>query len=477
MNAIQRSFRSLTRKWVRSILLCGVVWVISLLLLCGTAGRSASVQTLDTTRQAVGAGFRLELNSENRRRALIRASEKLDGEGVMDGVHMEKIETQWGPQWMCYTDNFFDCLPEEDILKIAGVSGVSDYSISTAFIPVVPADFRRVEDPDVDQSRDIGCVCLVGCRKMSLDSRVASGDAVLLSGREIQPEDADVCVISQALADAAGRGLGDTLSFHSRREPESAPIHTATIIGIYRPSPALQPLMSGDTYRWDNVIFTDLRFPEKAENDTPLFQTAYFQAEDVDRYDKLKADIQALPIDWEKYDLIDRDGKLSVLSSNFNGLKSVSTVLVLAGGIGGFGILFLIFLLSTRSRSREIGVLLSMGFRKKSILGQLLTESAAIAMVAFFLSAALSPKLTQIAVHRMAQAEAAQAQQKQEAEAACVSGGSVSSQILTGTEAQISTTETALCGVGITALTCLSALSASASILTKKPMDIIYKPR
>lgn len=478
MNMLQRALRSVCRKWVRSLLLCAVVGAVSLLLLCGVAGRSASVQTLDTTRQAIGAGFRLEMNQASRHRALMRASEKIDGEGVADGVHLEKIETQYGPQWLCYTDNFFECIPEEDILKIAGVPGIRDYSVSTAFIRVVPADFQRVEDPDVDQSSDIGCVCLVGCRKMSLDSRVASGDAVLVAGREIQPEDTDVCVISQTLAEVSGRGLGDTLSFHSRREPESAPIQTATVIGIYQPSPALQPLMSGDTYRWDNVIFTDLHFPEKAENDTPLFQTAYFQAEDVNQYDALKADILSLPIDWEQYDLIDRNGNLDVLSANFNQLKSASNFLVLTAVIGGFLILFLIFLLCTRGRAREMGVLLSLGIQKRSILGQLLLEAAAAATLAFLVSFAVCPKLTQAAVNQMVRDQVTQAQQEQEAQAAYVySEAQAASETVTGTQVRISPATAALCGAGITALTCFSAGAASAAILRKKPIDIIDKPQ
>lgn len=478
MNMMQRALRSVCRKWVRTLLLCAVVSAVSLLLLCGVAGGSASVQTLDTTRQAIGAGFRLEMNQASRHRALMRASEKIDGEGVVDGVHLEKIETQFGPQWLCYTDNFFECIPVEDILKIAGVPGVRDYSVSTAFIRVVPADFQRVEDPDVDQSSDIGCVCLVGCRKMSLDSRVASGDAVLVAGREIQPEDTDVCVISQALAEVSGRGLGDTLSFHSRREPESSPIQTATVIGIYRPSPALQPLMSGDTYRWDNVIFTDLHFPEKAENDTPLFQTAYFQAEDVNQYDELKADILSLPIDWEQYDLIDRDGKLDVLSANFNDLKSASTLLMLTAVIGGFLILFLIFLLCTRGRAREMGVLLSLGIRKRSILGQLLLEAAAVAALAFLLSFAVCPGLTQAAVNQMVRDQVTQAQRQQDAQAAYVySEAQTASETVVGTQVRLSPAVAALCGVGITALTCFSAGAASAAILRKKPIDIIDKPQ
>ena len=45
--------------------------------------------------------------------------------------------------------------------------------------------------------------------------------------------------------------------------------------------------MSGDSYRAENIIFTDLRFPEKAEGceDDPLYQYATFWVEDVNEYD------------------------------------------------------------------------------------------------------------------------------------------------------------------------------------------------
>ena len=63
--------------------------------------------------------------------------------------------------------------------------------------------------------------------------------------------------------------------------------------------------MQGDTYRSENVIFTDLYFPQKAEGETsPLFQRAYFKVGNVDDYDAVKERIKEADIDWQQYDLI-----------------------------------------------------------------------------------------------------------------------------------------------------------------------------
>ena len=58
-----------------------------------------------------------------------------------------------------------------------------------------------------------------------------------------------------------------------------------TSIGIYTVKEKMRPYMSGDTYRSENVIFADLHFPEKADNDDPLFVSAYYKVADVDEYD------------------------------------------------------------------------------------------------------------------------------------------------------------------------------------------------
>ena len=90
---------------------------------------------------------------------------------------------------------FFHCINTEDIEKIAGVEGISDYNITTAPTRVKGSNFERIEDPEADQTYDFGGVALLGNRDMALDANVLSGNVSIVEGRMVTPEDTDVCVI------------------------------------------------------------------------------------------------------------------------------------------------------------------------------------------------------------------------------------------------------------------------------------------
>lgn len=77
MNSFQRAWRSMIRKPVKSSLLLLVIVTVSLSLLCGMACQNASIQTQDTTRQAVGAGLRLDGNESNRTKRLEETTDKI----------------------------------------------------------------------------------------------------------------------------------------------------------------------------------------------------------------------------------------------------------------------------------------------------------------------------------------------------------------------------------------------------------------
>lgn len=78
MNLFQRAIRSCLRKPVKSILLLLVIGTISLLFLSGMASRSANIAAKDSTRQAIGAGFLLEGNPENRNKRLQEAFKAIE---------------------------------------------------------------------------------------------------------------------------------------------------------------------------------------------------------------------------------------------------------------------------------------------------------------------------------------------------------------------------------------------------------------
>ena len=194
MNLFGRAGRSCLRKTVRSILLLLVVCIISLLFLSGMASRTANIAVKDSTRQAIGAGFLLEYNPENRSQRLAKICEKIsemypDGQGSYGGVHQEKWNSNGYEVWSVTTDNSFESLKIEDIEKIAAVEGISDYNITTVPTAVKQANFERIEDPDVDQTNDFQGVALIGNRDMSLDANVLSGNVTIKEGRMTTKEE------------------------------------------------------------------------------------------------------------------------------------------------------------------------------------------------------------------------------------------------------------------------------------------------
>ncbi len=478
MNSLQRAWRSAIRKPIKSILLLLVMVTISLFILCGMACRNASVQTQDTTRQAIGAGLRLDGNEKNRSKRLFDCSKMIGKgiEGTYGGVTQKKIETAYGTQWMTLTDNSFDSLQIADIEEIAEVPGISDYNISTCITPVHPVGFERIEDPDVDQHSDLGGVVLIGNQKMELDFNVLSGNVTIKDGRMVTENDHDVCVISEQLANYNHLDVGDTVGFNDYHDPINSQIREATIIGIYQTKQFMSPLMAGDTFRSENVIFTDLRFPEKAEGseNAPCFEHAYFQVGDVDEYDSVKAAVEAVNIDWERYDLIDRNGNMSTMSTNFNDLENISTLLIIITFVAGFFILFFIFIFWTKNRNYEIGILLSLGCKKHHILGQLFIEALITVLLAFAISFTIAPAASGAAADYLVAAQVEQDKLQKNIDADKVAYASENSeQTVVGVDVEITNEMFLICGAGTIVLVAISIGAAGISVLKKNPKDIL----
>lgn len=412
MNSFQLAVRSVIRKPVKSILLFLVVFIISLFLLSGMTSKNASVATQDKTRQAVGAGFLLAENEANRHTRIDEVLNKLgeNVEGSLDGVLVEKLELAGGTSWRVSTDNSFETLRMEDIEEIASVSGILDYNLTTAVTAVNPVNFSRIEDSDVDQSSDILGVSLIGNKKMEMDSNVLSGNVTIKEGRLINADDSNVCVISEELAEKNQLALGDKLKFNDYHDKENSIACEAVIVGVYEVKQKMTPYMWGDTYRSENVIFTDLDFPEKADGNTgnPLYEKAYFKVRNVNQYDSVKEAIKKVDIDWERYDLIDNNGNLETMSSNFNDLENISQMLLIIVIGAGSVILSLVFVFWIKNRVQEIGILLALGTAKVKILGQILLEAFLIAAMAIMLSFTAAPGVSKITANYLVEQQVQQ---------------------------------------------------------------------
>ncbi len=477
MNILELSIRCLLRKRAKTILLLSIVFVTSCFVYAGWACKSANVRTQTEGKQALGASFRMEENEADRHDRTAEAIKKLGGQnGSVDGSHIEQLESG---DWMIWHDNSFETLQMEDIETLAGQEGIAEYNITTANIVVNPVNFARIEDPDADQHSDLLGVSLRGNMEMRLDFDVQNGNIEVNEGRMITPEDKDVCVLSRELAELNGLSVGDKLEFNKRKEPETSKVYSVEIVGIYDTIHKMTPVMYGDSYRSENIIMTDLRFPEKPQGceGDPLYQYATFWVENVDEYDAVKEQIKKADINWKRYDFIDNTGMSDTMAENFGDLDEMSSIILILTVVSGAVIIFLVFLFWMKGRVHEIGIFLAMGKSKSEIIAQMIVEGILIGCVSFMLATICAPALSKSVADYLVGYQVRQQEEQKKAEEG-MSGGTEAAEYETevmGVETEVTGKIMVLSACSILVVILSAALSSCMFVMGQKPKEILSK--
>lgn len=481
MNTLQLSFRCLYRKKVRSVLLFMIVFVAAVFIYAGWACQSASIQTQNSSRQSVGASFRLEANASYRHKQIASLAKELDKKvgknmpGNLGGYFRKQLA---GGEWMTWTDNSFETLKISDIEKIAETEGLRAYNITTANTVVNPVNFTRIEDKDRDQTSDQKGVSLRGSRDMAYDFDVQKGNIVVEEGRMVSVGDKNVCVISRELAELNKLQVGSKLEFNDWKERDNSTVYSAEVIGIYDSVQKITPIMDGDSYRAENIIFTDLSFPEKAEGceNNPLYQTATFWVEDVDDYEAVRQAIGKAEIDWEQYDLLDNSGMSDTMAENFSGLKSMSVMLLCLVLLSSVFILLFVFLFWIKNRICEIGILLSVGRRKADIILQMLAEGLVLGAAAFLLATCAAPCVASVTADYLVGNQIKLDKEKEAAEKGMVSiSVDEGENEIVGVSVSIAGNTIAATAVSVIGIIVVSVGLSSLSVVTQKPKNILTK--
>ncbi len=478
MNIFGLSIRSVLRKRAKTILLMLIIFITSVFIFAGWACKSASVQTQNESKQAIGASFRLEENEANRHVRMDKLVKQI-GEGIVGsagGYHAEQTESG---EWFTWTDNDFETLLMEDILKIAEVDGIKEYNVTTANTVVNPVNFERIEDKNVDQNSDQQGVSLRGNLCMELDFDVQKGNIEVKEGRMITSEDTDVCVVSREIADLNGLQVGDILEFNNWKERETSAVYKAEVIGIYDSISGITPIMYGDSYRSENIIFTDLSFPEKPEGNagSPLYQYATFVVGNVDEYETVRKRIQAVDIEWERYDFLDNTGMSDTMTENFGELEKMSSLILILVCISGIIIICLVFLFWLKGRVHEIGIYLSLGRTKCGIVMQMLLEGVLVGGVAFLLAAAASPVVSRGVVGYLVDYQTRLQAEDEQLNSNMVLNGSLENDNteIVGVKVKISGDVVFLSGISVLGVIMTAIALSCISIILRKPKEILSR--
>lgn len=223
---------------------------------------------------------------------------------------------------------------------------------------------------------------ILGTWKSEELSRFTSGQLTLTEGRHIMPGDKNKGLISKDLADKNGLKIGDVIQTDKGVEIE--------IVGLFVPKEIEGINDQVTTYdKIQNLIISDLATRIANENSpaTQGFNELTVSVDDPQNMENIITKVKEIKgVDWKGFAImVDNESYENAAFSLQQLSELVSTILIVVL-IVSVVILSLILTLWSRTRVHETGILLSLGIRKLSILGQYIAEVLIIAVLAFSLS-------------------------------------------------------------------------------------------
>lgn len=283
-------------------------------------------------------------------------------------------------------------------------------------------------------------------------------------GRALKEGDKYKILVHKELAKKNSWKLHDKVSlsiFKDEAYSDASQAKTFEIVGIFSGKTTEQYTgLSSDLS--ENMVFTDYYGSQRAlglSKDDEIATSMRLYVKDAQQLDKVKEDIKALDIDWSKYEIIKDSKAFEQASGAVLSMKHIIRLISALIVIGAIVVLTLILILWIRERTYEIGILLSIGFSKFRIMSQFILELVFISLPALIV-ALLSGS---ILISQLLGAIVTD-------ESAFVQGGLYQQGF--GLD---NITSLLQCYAVLIGIIVISVVAASATILVKKPKDILSK--
>ena len=358
MNFMNRAWLYIVRKRGKSILLFVILLVMATFVLTALALGNASKAAQQELRQSLGGSF-------------------LIGFDYTENNPYLKVENVDGGTLVYSTQQ----ISPELVEQVRSIDGVNYCSATTESLAVLPSlDLFAGNIPIEEEFRNSSKI--LGTWKSEELSRFTSGQLALTEGRHIMPGDKNKGLISKDLADKNGLKIGDVIQTDKGVEIE--------IVGLFVPKEIEGINDQVTTYdKIQNLIISDLATRIANENSpaTQGFNELTVSVDDPQNMENIITKVKEIKgVDWKGFAImVDNEGYENAAFSLQQLSELVSTILIVVL-IVSVVILSLILTLWSRTRVHETGILLSLGIRKLSILGQYIAEVLIIAVLAFSLS-------------------------------------------------------------------------------------------
>lgn len=431
MNFLKRAIRYSFRQRMRSLILFLTFTILATTaLVCISSGKAAQAGT-NEVKETIGASVRIQLDE----------SPENYGEPEASGNGYSYV---YKGDWL--SKKIIDeiaALPK--VVNINGKDETGFYGLPDSFEPF----WGMIQDPNLSTPYQ-------AILNSAMDAKFLNGTYKLEEGRHIQADDSYAALISKELAEKNKLSVGDKITF--RNDINSSETSTFTIVGIFSGTEGMSKSAITPDGIPANCGYIDMNsineiYYKEEGHEGYSYLDVY--ANSVEDAEELLTTIKNLPsmkgktftyqVNSEDFDLIAKP-----LSSLNHMINTAVTVITVVGAM----IIVLLLVLWTRSRKKEIGILLALGKSKGEIIGQFLIENWLIGIFSVIasggLAIALADKVGSFIINK--------------------SGESVSDLTV-----RIAATDMAtVYGIGFVVVS-LAVMVASYTVIRLKPRDILTK--
>ena len=370
MNFFKRAIKYSARQKLRSLLLFLTFTLLSTTILIALSSEKAVQQGTKQIKETVGASVRMEIDMNNQ-----------NNFGPAE---------DFGNGASGYTYNG-DRITEKIINSIAELPNVVSYNakIEDAYWGL-PENFEPI--PGMVNAPGLS-IPYTAILDSSLDVKFLNGSYKLEEGRHIKPNDSCTALISKELADRNNLSVGDKITF---QEFETGKTEcTFTIVGIYSGTEGTTKQAITPDGIPANCGYIDMeglkKFYSRGNEKLEGYDNLDIYTHSPEEAKELMETIKDLPeVKGKTFTFDVNTEDFDMVSTPLSSFGSMVDTAVLTITVIGMLIIVLFLVLWTRSRNKEIAILLAVGRSKVEIIAQFLVENILIGILSIFASTALS---------------------------------------------------------------------------------------
>lgn len=210
----------------------------------------------------------------------------------------------------------------------------------------------------------------------------------LVKGNAITDNHKNTALIHEDFAIRNHLSIGDTIQLvNPINEKRKANV---TVVGIFTNTQEQDSIGIAPSYDlFENIVFTDIASCSQLiyGNSKTSCEYGDFYVNDPEYLDEIIENVKRIPnVSWDNCIITKYDNDYQNAKYSLNSVQNIVFTAMIVIAVITFAVLFLILALRQKSRTHEIGVLLSMGISKGAVLLQQITEVLIIAVFVLLIS-------------------------------------------------------------------------------------------